>query len=158
MPLRIIAIYLFRKLSTANRTQFGRGSVEPHLAKALTERNQKLKHLFSVKNLAMKQKPKKSKAVLNVEGLEYKLVGKKLTAKKLTTKGLAGKESAGKESAGKELMGKKTARKKGAENKHDGDMDMENNEAVGGEEKENLDERGYKTIMRPAVSYYKDTR
>ena len=148
MPLRIIAICLFRKLSTANRTQFGRGSVEPHLAKALTERTQKLKHSFSVKNLAMKQKPKKSKAVLNVEGLEYKLVGKKL----------AGKGLAGKESAGKELMGKKTARKKGAENKPDGDMDMENNEAVGGEEKENLDERGYKTIMRPAVSYYKDTR
>ena len=111
-----------------------------------------------MKNLAMKQKPKKAKAVLNVKGVEYELVGKKLVGKELVGKELVDKELVGKKLVGKKVVAKKITRKKGGENRDVEDMYIENNNEGAEEEKENLDERGYKTVMRPAVSYDEDTR
>ena len=57
---------------------FGRKSVEPNLPTALTERNRSLKHLFTVKSLAMKQKPKKVTDIKKVDEKEMMKKRKKI--------------------------------------------------------------------------------
>ena len=48
-----------RKIAAAQRTVFGRRSVEPNLKSALVERNHKLDFYFSVKSQAMSLKKDK---------------------------------------------------------------------------------------------------
>ena len=87
--------------------------MQPYLADELTDRNQSLKHLFCVKQLNMKVKPKKSEAVKQTGG---KYRGKGVQVKQAQT----------------ELRGEEVG------------------ETVTDPE-DVLDEKGYKSITRPAV-------
>mgnify|MGYP001207716393 CR=1 FL=1 len=144
---------LCRKFCTASRVVFGRNSVQPKISSSLTERNQSLKHLFTVKTLAMKQKPKKVKEVVETKKSvkeqdreNNKQVGKGAKQRKQLENGeekmkLVGKERLDK--LGKGDLGKMRARDKSVVEK------LEK-----GEDKANLDDKGYKTVIRPAVSTF----
>ena len=128
----------FRKFTTATRTKFGRDSVEPHFAADLTARNQSLKHLFCAKELAMKAKPKKKteleKKARNV-GEKARVVGEKaeMVGDQVSLEGeqarLVGEQA--------RLVGEQARLVQGKAK-------------LGGKE-DILDDKGYKTIMRPAV-------
>ena len=154
---------------------FGRKSVEPNLPTALTERNRSLKHLFTVKSLAMKQKPKKVKDIKKVDEKEM-LKNKedidsmvktvqdkymKVTLSDVSRKGV-GKKCVGMKANVVEkvtgMVGSDKIEKEMVENPGLKAMgkkkDNENNEVD--KDNEKLDENGYKTIMRPSVSsFYK---
>ena len=51
--------FLYRKIAAAQRTVFGRRSVEPNLKSALVERNHKLDFFFSEKSQVMSLKKDK---------------------------------------------------------------------------------------------------
>ena len=118
-----------RKFSAASRVIFGRKAIEPHLPQSLTERNRSLSHLFTLKNLEIKVKPKKPKDVLKE------------------------KEEKGDPSTGKEGIKGKIKSKRDKENnpieKTKGVKIMIEADA----KDEDLDDNGYKTIIRPAVSF-----
>ena len=135
----------FRKFTTATRTKFGRDSVEPHFAADLTARNQSLKHLFCAKELAMKAKPKKKteleKKARNV-GEKARVVGEKaeMVGDQVSLEGeqarLVGEQA--------RLVGEQ-ARLVGEQARL-----VQGKAKLGGKE-DILDDKGYKTIMRPAV-------
>ena len=52
---------MHRKIAAAFRVQAGRKSVVAQLSESLVKRNHELDHLFSVKKVIMKEKPKKKK-------------------------------------------------------------------------------------------------
>ena len=87
--------------------------MEPYLADELTDRNQSLKHLFCVKQLNMKVKPKKSEEVKQTGG---KCRGKGVQVKQAQTE------------VREEEVGETVT-----------------------DPEDVLDEKGYKTITRPAV-------
>ena len=134
---------------------FGRKSVQPNLSFSLTDRNQSLKHLFTVKTLAMKQKPKKVKEAGEVKekaGEQNKKTEKVVKQSKQMVKD--GKQIKLVEKDGeKEKFENNMSGKKGCKEKFRKVVEKTKK----GEDKENLDEKGYKTIMRPAVSSFIST-